>query len=220
MRLKETAGICRYLKALALERQGPARHELDRLAQVIWLQLLEVARIELPDKAAVIHFLEEHASTYLHSFDIGHFRTAIEAAEPPYRMAEAFRPPKLLGGGRSSSGGGPARLQDDLTERIYASYYALKRTGIHNARGRISDVLNALKIPTNARPKTDSRWGSAEVIERVRQFEQRLVRQHELAGRDDRATEIIRLRNMLVDSWIHLFHFDASVRAEGNQTSA
>jgi hypothetical protein len=116
----------------------------------------------------------------------------IRESKPPYKGAAQFRPPKLLGKRRSSSGAGASRLQDDLTERIYIAYHALTRTRIRNVRGRVAGVLNT----TQARG-TDTRWGSAEVIERVRQFEERMMREHGLAGREDRAKEIKRLKSRL-----------------------
>jgi hypothetical protein len=52
----------------------------------------------------------------------------------PTGQGRAFRPPQLMGKLRSVQGKGKAQLQDDLTERIYAAYYALQRTGVRNVR--------------------------------------------------------------------------------------
>lgn len=131
----------------------------------------------------------------------------------PSRHTEFFRPPKLLGKHRSAGGQGPARLQDDLTERIYVAYHALRRTRTRNARGRIAAVLNQHGFQTHAQSATIRTWGSAEIIERVQQFEGRIVRQHRLSKREDRAKEIERLRNMRVDSWIHGFHSASTLEA-------
>ena len=96
-----------------------------------------------------IQFLKEHARTYFASFDIDRLVEFIRKRQEPTRHAEFFRPPKLLGKGRSVSGQGPARLKDDLTERIYVAYHALRRIRIRNARGRIAAVLNRLGLETH-----------------------------------------------------------------------
>ena len=129
----------------------------------------------------------------------------LEKLNEPAQYAESFRPPKLMGAMRSASGKGPARLQDDLTERIYVGYHALRRARIRNARGRIATVLNQLGFAAGAPSATEGKWGSYEVIERVRQFGDRIVRQHRLSRQD--RTKQKQIRDMLVDSWIHSFQF-------------
>ena len=63
-------------------------------------------------------------------------------------------------------------LPDDLSERIYAAYYALLGNGIRNARGRIAKVLNAKKLHT--KPQDERKpWDGDHVIERVRRYEKR-----------------------------------------------
>jgi hypothetical protein len=210
LKLTETARVARYLKAIAAELPGsPQRVMLDRLAEMIWLTFLEVGRIEIGTKPEAIRFLQEHAHTYLSSLDVKGIVEQVDQRDEPSRHREFFRPPNLMGEGRSGPGGGPARLQDDLTERIYVAYYALRRASIRNARGRIAAVLNQLGIRTQARSDTARTWGSPEVIERVHQFEDGIVRRQRLARFDgvERIKEIARLRNMLVDGWIYEFRF-------------
>ena len=210
LKLTETARVARYLKAIAAELPGsPQRVMLDRLAEMIWLTFLEVGRIEIGTKPEAIRFLQEHAHTYLSSLDVKGIVEQVDQRDEPSRHREFFRPPNLMGEGRSGPGGGPARLQDDLTERIYVAYYALRRASIRNARGRIAAVLNQLGIRTQARSDTAQTWGSPEVIERVHQFEDGIVRRERLARFDgvERIKKIARLRNMLVDGWIYEFRF-------------
>jgi hypothetical protein len=210
LKLTETARVARYLKAIAAELPGsPQRVMLDRLAEMIWLTFLEVGRIEIGTKPEVIRFLQEHAHTYLSSFDIEGIVEQVDKLDEPSRRRESFQPANLMGGGRSVPGGKPARLRDDLTERIYAAYYALRRASIRNARSHIAAVLNHLGIRTQARSDTTQTWGSPEVIERVQQFEDGIVRRQRLARFDgvERIKEIARLRDMLVDSWIFGFRF-------------
>jgi hypothetical protein len=206
LKLKETARLARYLKAVAWEAPPSSeRDTVEHMAAVIWLAMLQSGKIEIALKQEVIQFLKEYAHTYLASFEVDKIVAYLEKLNEPTRYAESFRPPKLMGAMRSVSGKGPARLQDDLTERIYVGYHALRRARIRNARGRIATVLNQLGFATGAPSATECKWGSYEVIERVRQFEDRIVHQHRLSKQDRMKQE--QIRDMLVDSWIHSFHF-------------
>jgi hypothetical protein len=210
LKLKQTAGVARYLKAVAAEAPASApRDNVKHLAEVLWLTMLDSGQIEIAPKEEVIQFLKTHALTYLSSFDVNRILEYLKKLPEPSKHAEFFRPPQLKGARRSAWGLGPARLQDDLTERIYVAYHALRRTQIRNARGRIATVLNELGYATGARSQTECKWGPSEVIERVQQFEKRIVRQHRLSKRD--RTQKERPRNLFVDSWIHGFHFTLTV---------
>lgn len=211
LKLKQTAGVARYLKAVAAEAQGSAHREyVDHLAAVLWLTMLDCGQIEIAPKKEAIQFLKTHSLTYFASFDVNRILEYLESLPEPSKHAEFFRPPKLQGAGRSAVGRGPARLQDDLTERIYVAYHAIRRTGIRDARGRIATVLNDLGYETGVRSLTERRWGPAEVNERVRQFGDRIVQRHRLSKGD--GTQQERLRNRIVDSWIHGFHFAAPAK--------
>src|SRR5579864_9297931 len=172
--------------------------------------MLDSGQIKIAPKEEAILFLKMHALTYLASFDLNRIVEYLQNQPEPSRHADFFRPPKLRGAYRTAWGQ-PARLQDDLTERIYAAYHALRRTGIRDARGRIATVLNELGYKTGVRSLTECRWGPAEVNERVRQFEDRIVRRHRLSKRD--RTQKERLRKTQVDSWIHGFHFALTVES-------
>jgi len=212
LKLKQTAGVARYLKAVAVEAPWSSqRDNVDRLSEVLWLTMLDSGQIEIASKEEAVQFLKTHALTYFTLFDVNRILEYLENLPEPSRHAEFFRPPKLKGANRTAWGQGPDRLQDDLTERIYAAYHALRRTGIRDARGRIATVLNELGYKTGVRSLTECRWGPAEVNERVRQFEDRIVRRHRLSKRD--RTQKERLRNTLVDSWIHGFHFALTVES-------
>jgi hypothetical protein len=205
LKLTQTAGVARYLKAVAAEAQGSAeRDNIDRVAEVLWLTMLDSGQIKIAPKEEAILFLKMHAFTYLASFDLNRILEYLQNQPEPSRHADFFRPPKLRSAHRTAWGQ-PARLQDDLTERIYAAYHALRRTGIRDARGRIANALNKLGYEAGVRSVTECRWGPSEVNERVRQFGDRIVRRHRLSKRD--RTQKERLRNMLVDSWIHGFRW-------------
>ena len=219
LKLKQTASVARYLKAVAAEAQGHAQRDtVDRVAEVLWLTMLDSGQIKIAPKEEAVQFLKTHALTYLASFDVNSLVEYLQNQPEPSRHTDFFRPPKLRGANRTAWGQGPAGLQDDLTERIYVAYHALRRAGIRNARGRIASVLNELGYEPSVRSVTECKWGPSEVNERVRQFGDRIVRQHRLSKRD--MTQKERLRNMRVDAWIHGFHWAKTrVRPESNPST-
>lgn len=215
LKLRETAGVARYLVAIAAEMPGgPERVMLEHIAEVIWLTMLKVGRIEIPDQREVIRFLKDHAPTYLVGFDVNCVVEQILGRAEPSRHRELFAPPKLLGRDSSVQGGGTARLRDDLTERIYVGYHALRRAGVRNKRRQIAALLNQLGLTTRARTGTTQVWSSEEVNERVRQFEKWLIQRQRLANSGkDKALEVKRVRDTLVDSWIYRFRLASSGRS-------
>ena len=215
LKLKPTASVARYLKAVAWEAQpSQEREELERLVDVIWLAMLRFGQINIAEKREVIHFLNEHAATYLNSFDVDKIVKFVESRKEPTTEADSFRLPMLVGKERSISSRDPARLQDDLTERIYVAYHVLRRTRTPNARGYIAIVLNQLGFATRARSGTATEWGPSEVIERVKQFEDKMKQQiPQGLSEADRAARIERQRNKLVDDWISSYRFSLAVHS-------
>jgi len=221
--LREGAGVARYLKTLAWTLgPGSRRHLLDRLADTIWGTLFECAPLPASDTGRVVDFLREHANTYLAGFDIeAAVKWVQEFPEPPPEASSAH-PPHLMSPRLSASGAGNPQLGDDLSERVYAAYHALRRARVHNARGRIACVLNQKGLTTQARGSTPKRWGSYEVYERVKHYEagvkarlERLfARQQEEAplpaieaaafGKQI-PSEAKRLAGSVVDKWVFLF---------------
>ncbi len=224
LRLRDGAGVARYLKTLAWEMEpGPRRYLLDRLADVIWRTLFQFAPLPMSERQRVVEFLQEHADTYLAAFDIeAAVKWVQESAEPPPEAGSA-RPPHLMSRRLSASGTGNPQLRDDLSERVYAAYHALRRARVHNARGRIACVLNQKGFTTQPRGRTSKRWGSYEVYERVKHYEagvktrlkRLLMRQQQEAPLP--ASQAARLAKQIpdqarrsahsaVDKWIYLFH--------------
>ena len=179
--LREGASVARYLKALTLEMEaGEVRKQLDRLADAIWAMLFQFAPIQASDKPTVIGFLDKHRSTYLAGLDrmfgLENAFQQIRKAPVPSR-GDRFPAPLLQSGHQSVYGPGRLHLDDDLTERVYAGYHALRRAGVRNARGRIATVLNRHQLRTRAGGLTSTKWGSDEVYERVKQYDARLKKQ-------------------------------------------
>ena len=47
LKLKETAGVVRYLKAIAVEAEfSPERALVEQISEILWLTLLNTARME------------------------------------------------------------------------------------------------------------------------------------------------------------------------------
>lgn len=207
--LREGAGVARYLKALAAETQpGPIRALLGRLADVIWGTLLQHAPFAIAPKRVAVEFFEAHADTYLAGFkaagfDIEGVLKHLRDSPTPTRHTGRSKPPGLLSAHLSVQSDVAAQLKDDISERIYAAYHALRRAGIHGARGRIAEALNSQGLRTRARGGTDTRWGASEVYERVKQYEARW-RQRSPAGQSDASVEY--WRDTVVDRWLFLFH--------------
>lgn len=181
---------------------------LTHLADVTWGNLLHHAPFAIARKRTAVEFMEAHAGTYLASlqaagFDIQGLLEYLRTSPPPTRHAGPSKPPNLLSAHLSVHSGAEVHLQDDLSERIYAAYHALRRTGIHGVRGRIAEALNNRGLRTRARRDTATRWGAAEVYERVRQYEARW-RSSSPAGRSDASTK--HWRDSVVDRWPFLFH--------------
>lgn len=224
LRLREGAGVARYIKALADEMEpGPRQSLLGRLADVIWRALFEFAPLPVSERQRVVDFLQRHADTYLDAFDIEAVVQWVEGSGEPPPEAFSARPPHLMSRRSSAGGAGNPQLKDDLSERIYAAYHALRAARVHNARGRIARVLNQKGLMTHARGRASSKWGSYEVYERVKQYEagvwarlKRLLakQQAEAPLPASHAARLAKqipdqargLAHSTVDKWVYLFH--------------
>jgi hypothetical protein len=203
LRLREGAGVARYLKALAWKTPpGPVRHQLEWLADVIWGTLLQFASFQPQEKPSVIRFLEAHADTYLAGCDFAIALDHVLATAPPALQRSLFPPPHLMSAKESAQGKGNPRLREDLSTRIYVAYRALKSSGVRNAPGRIAEVLNRHGLKTRGWGKIGEVWGSGEVRDRVKQYEQKLKRRSEAASKKRTVAE---RRGLLVDAWILSF---------------
>ena len=115
--------------------------------------------------------------------------------------------PQMMSRRMAVSGEVNPHLLDDLSERIYAAYYALRANGISNARGRIAAVLNAKNLYPKPQAKRKP-WDGDHVIERVRQYESRFLpadsRRHSADFRK-------RQRRQEANFWVYRFQTDSSM---------
>ncbi len=139
--LREGARVARYLKALAWET-GPRRRLLERLAELIWGMVLQFAPFEPGGKLEVVRFLERHAGTYLAGCDLEAALKHVRDSATPMHYGALFQLPHLMSRSRSAQGRGNPHLREDLSERIYVGYHALRRAGVRNVRARIAEALN------------------------------------------------------------------------------
>lgn len=199
MRLREGAAVARYLKAVALSsRPENGRLVLMALAETVGRQVLDVAPIKMATQQKTLRFLERHSGTY---FNHPQLRSAIQLIRGFAGInpdSDFFPQTKLASRTTAVQGRGGQRIGNDLSERIYAAYYALRRTRVRGARGLVADALNQKLHRTRPRSPASSEWTGAEVYERVKQYEKHLRKHHQC----DAARDLRLVRDALVNKWI------------------
>ena len=198
--VREAYTAARHLQALAWEaKPGKMRDFLGYLAKVVWGMVAQYASIESGDRLATLEFLRKHRSTYLSGIDavygLDELMRYIEEAAPVDQRSD---PPNLVGPSRSVQGKGNPQLADDLSERIYAGYHALRRARIQGTNRRIAEVLDRQGLRVRARRSIVSTWSSYEVDERVKQYQDRHRKLPGQRGKEETA----RWRDAIVDRWI------------------
>ena len=172
LKLKEAAAVARYLDSLALRVPVPGdRQYLESLAKVIWGAVLQYGEIPTCEKKDAISFLNCHADTYLACCDPGRASQLVRDLAPPELTLKQL---PLKSSTMSVVGDRNPQQTDDLTERIYVGYHALREAKIRRAGPRVAAALNAAGIRTRARGGTSRGWSAYEVGERVKQHERQL----------------------------------------------
>lgn len=196
--LRESAAVARYLRALARETSpGTLRAELERMARQVWMDALDFAPFEIAKKSQAMAFLRRHAETHLASYDTEAMLGHVGSSPRPTKFAEPASLPRLLS--RSMAVVGPVgqRPGDDLSERVFAAYTALRVAGIHGASTFVAGAIKAsgAKGKNGRAPQTD--WGADEVRERCKRFRESLAKQH--------GGNALRAGRQVVNKWIYLF---------------
>jgi hypothetical protein len=146
----------------------------------------------------VIHFLEAFGPTHLATEGVTEAFHTIQASPPPGSHA----PSPLLRNAHMGIALGPGRRNfgDDVTERIYAAYWALRLEKAATARGLVAEALTRHHIP---RRRRDAEWTGYDVADRLKQYE---------ATRAPTAPDKRRAhRQWLVEKWRMLYRSAASV---------
>jgi hypothetical protein len=120
---------------------------------------------------------------------------------PAPSRASPNRSPNLVTADTARVGKGNPHLKDDLSERIYAGFYALKRAGISRASRTVAEHLNRAGRKVRTPDDRDDAWNQYSVRERIKEFGAKLRRQHGTAGK----AAAQRLRDSLVDRWLWMF---------------
>ena len=101
----------------------------------------------------------------------------------------------------SAQGAARHRIQNDLSERIFAAYYALPRAGIKKRSPKIAAALEAAKAGGR------ENWSWADVHDRLKVFERTersLLRKHLVPKV---AKQLARMKGQCADKWISSFKF-------------
>jgi hypothetical protein len=195
--LRECAAVARYLDWLSWEA-GPGSKSLNlrKLAGAIWGTVLQHAEFKAAGKEQTIEVLLKLADTQLAGFDVAAALETVRSLPTP----KAFRPLPALRTPFTSvtMGPGTPQLATDLSERIYAGYWAVRLAGIRGARQTVADALNRHHVPCPRRDGTETLWTGYEVTERVKQFEKHQL----IKPNGDRKAG----RQWLVEKWNHLYY--------------
>ena len=100
-------------------------------------------------------------------------------------------------------------LQDDLSERIYAGYHALRLAGIRGARGRVMLALNAQRHTRKVSKDQSPAWDAEAVADRVKQYRNVVKRRF---GREK--DEVDHGRKVVVWKWLEMFNESQVIRQE------
>jgi hypothetical protein len=229
--LRETAAVVRYLRLLAQKglpravanrgaealseyykspdyaKDRQARFAVERIAEALWGDLSQWGQINPCTKCKANRFLDRHSKTYLAGNPLlapalkmvaGFEIPALGANEP-----KTFEPPNFMSGSLNVEGSSNPRLQDDLSERIYAAFHALGRSNVKKIRDRLAGALNKAEVE---RRKPDSVWTYDTVNERIKEYERRQrLRFRKTFGPQLTDEHVQRWRDQLVDRWI--IHF-------------
>lgn len=209
--LRETAAVVSYLRRLRIqgipkevvhrgldaikayyrrpERSAVemrARHNAERVERLLWAELLQFGNLPVSSKTTAKTFLRRRASDLSGPW-LGEALKFLEEYDLPPDANEQSGAQRLVGRQISIQGDINPYLQDDLSERIAAADYALKRAGIRARRRSIARALNDSMLT----PLKDDTWGADEVRDRVRAYE----RQHNHLPID-----------FIADKWVALYH--------------
>ena len=196
--LGEGARVVRYLKATAWSSRGPERQALERLAESVAQTVFKFAPIGMASKDQALRFLERHAETYLSHPQLDATLDFVRRSPGPQAGVDFFPQPKLASSRNAVFGSGTPRIGDDLSERIYAAYHALRRARVHGARTLVAEALNRHGIRSSFLDDRRKAWGPDEVWERVKQYGIRLKRNHRLARPNGASHQ----SDFVVDKWI------------------
>lgn len=192
LRLRETAAVVRFIKQLTLHGvpttvaiDGPdavarfdrrsispehltARSCAGQIAEIIWDLLVQHGDFPIATKPEVLRFLDRHRRTYLANPLIDQAIAYVQGFELPANAAP-IEPPTLRSRSRTARIYPPnARINSDLSERIYIADQTLKRAGIKKRRPVIARALEVAGVEHRS---GESIWTAEDINERVKEFQ-------------------------------------------------
>ena len=246
LRLSEGASVARYIAWLALQgvpnsvlAQGSAalteyqlaaktaddeaaRWNGNRIANKVWGVLRQNCAFDASSKQAALRFLRRHSKTY---FDNPYLRPALEFIENfdlPTDANFPFGPPALLSGSMSVQGRRTPRLVDDLSDRIFAAYYALRRAGVKHRTPSIAKALTTAKIRKREKGRgIRTEWDWTDVNDRVKGYEKTKRKKLAKLGQPRAAIKqmLADFKEHRVDYWISSFKFAKTVESRRSESS-
>jgi hypothetical protein len=211
IRLHEGAAVAQYFRELAWRLgPGPDREHFDRLGRLVWQTTLRVAAIKPSGKQKAARFLRRHHGTHFRKIIVDRTLKLLEEVDvPDQEIEEAAKSNAaiLLSERMSIQGKAFDHLQDDLSERIYTGYHALRLAGIRSARGRVMQALNAEHLTRRVPKNKSAAWDAAAVTDRVKQY--RDVVKRRFGPKQDQVDEG---RNIVVWKWLELFNEPPAIR--------
>ena len=219
IRLRDGAAVTQYLRELAWKLDpGPDREHFDRLARQVWQTTLRVAAIKPSGKQKAARFLRLHHGTHFRKSVVDRALELLEKVDVPDEEIEAAAKPSeaiLVSERVSIQGKALDHLQDDLSERIYAGYHALRLAGIRGARNRVAEAVKAQGLTRKVPKGKSAAWDAASVADRVKQF--RNVVKRRFVPEEDQVDEG---RNMVVWKWLELFSETQALHQEAQNKNS
>src|SRR5204863_264700 len=114
-------------------------------------------------------------------------------------------------------GGRNPYLPNDLSDRIYAAYHALKEISVKKERQHIADALERNHVDSSRAHKRERQgWVYEDVNDRVKQYErqQRKRIQEEVGDKKLRDDRMRSWRNNLVNRWIADYRWHRKVKKD------
>jgi hypothetical protein len=247
LQLRETAAVTRYLRMLYFQgipvriakrgqkaideykRNQPADHRkrawhAENTAKILWGELRNHGKIKPSGKEQAIRFLQKH-SIYFPFYAKQTLDFVMNFDLPP-GSKYPIHPPRLRSGSMTVGGDSNRRLKDDLSERISAGFYALRRASVPRAKQRIAYALVRAQIkpdPKRSSGRTD--WTDENVNDRIKQYERKLrkeirkiVESDHLDRSHEREEELLtqrraQLADTCISRWRWKLEVDRSQRA-------
>jgi hypothetical protein len=237
--LRQCAEVARYMESLAVTglplavlKRGPkaaaahdrwsesqedrcARRCVGEMADVIWGFLRQDGQFKTSKREAALRFLLRHSETYLANPYLKRTLAFIKTHDLPPNVA--FLPRNTGLRSAHMSCGATSSQDDDLSDRVFAAYYALPLAGINKRSPRIATALTASKSGAGVRKV----WSWADVNERVKGYtrsRRRRLRKKGLSERDVES-QFERHKAQRVDFWIFCLRFAREVK-EGTSAAA